>query len=570
MWKRLDVDMTSGTTSTSPLSPEKRLGGRALISLILLEEMNPQADPLGADNLLIICNGILAGTPASTSGRLSVGTKSPLTLGIKESNSGGLAGKALASLGLRCIVISGKATSNTPQILVLEEDKATLVHKPELAGLKTYEACQKLHAEFGEKAAIICAGPAAEQGSLMSSLQITDMQGNPARSCGRGGTGAVLASKGLKAIIIKEKNKAKPDYYNYEAFLSANKAFAKCINTHPVTSQVFPRFGTASLVSAVNEMGALPTRNFSTGNFDLIEGLTAEHIEELQKKRKGQMRHACQPGCLIHCSNVFNDEQGNYKTSGFEYETIALTGANLGIGNIDAVASIDRACDEIGIDTIETGVVIALAMQAGVLHFGDSAGALDLIEQIGKGTTLGKELGQGAERFAKSKGITRIPCVKKQGIAGYDPRALKGTGVTYATSPMGADHTCGNTLRSKGIDPLKPEGQTKNSFAMQSFNATIDSTGLCLFASMALHMEGGMQSLVDMLNALDNGGWTAEKILRIGQDSLARETQFNQLAGITTKDDDVPAFMREERLPPHNSVFDVPKEELDKFCKTRK
>ncbi len=569
MWKRIDIDMCVGTIKTSMLEQNKRLGGRALIAEILTQEMEAKANPLGADNLLIVCNGMLAGTPASTSGRLSVGTKSPLTHGIKESNAGGTAGRALASLGVRCVVISGKPPRKSTQVLLIEENNIELVQMPELAGLKTYHACQQLRKRFGDNVSIICAGPAAEHGALMASLQVTDMEGNPARACGRGGTGAVLSSKGLKAIVIKGKKDFKPDYYDYDAFLKATRAFAQCIKAHPRAGSVLPRFGTAALVAVVNEMGALPTRNFSSGSFEQAEYLTADTMVDLQEKRGGKMEHACQPGCFIKCSNVFNDAGGQYKTSGLEYETIALTGSNLGIGNLDAVASIDRLCDEIGVDTIETGVVLGLAMQAGVIEFGDSAGALGLLEEIAKGSYLGLELGQGAAKFAKGRGITRVPVVKNQGIAGYDPRGLKGTGVTYATAPMGADHTCGNTISLKDLQPLSPDGQVAASFRLQEAIALMDSTGLCLFAAMTLANEQGMQCLADMLNAIDNGGWTAENIARIGQDCLFKEAQFNELAGFGTHDDDVPEFMRSEKLPPHNSVFDVSKQEIDKFCASR-
>lgn len=564
--KRLDVNMTTGSVCCQEFPLADVLGGRGLVASLLSSEMEATADPLGPENLLVVCNGLLAGTSAPTAGRLSIGTKSPLTGTIKESNAGGTAGGSLAKLGYRCIVISGASPGPELQILVLDASGGRLEPAGDIAGLSTYAACERLREKYGEDNSIICVGPGAEFGYRFASAQVTDLSGHPARAAGRGGTGTVLASKGLKAIVIHSKGKEKAAYADATAFKQAVTEFAGRLKAHPLTGQVFPAFGTACLVGMVNEMGALPTRNFSEGRFEQAATLSAEHMAEQQGKRGGNMTHSCQAGCTIHCSNVYHDAAGQYLTSGLEYETIGLTGANLGIGDLDVVAAIDRACDEMGVDTMDTGVTIGLAMQAGVISFGDAEGVLGLLREMASGSPLGRELGQGPEPFAKGRGISRIPTVKGQGIAAYDPRGLKGTGVTYATSPMGADHTCGNSIGDMNMNPLTPVGQAALSAKLQTGVSMIDCLGLCLFSGAGLEGEEGMKGLCAMLSALYGGAWDEARAIGLGLEVLALERKFNRAAGFDPKDDDVPAFMRQEPLLPHNSLFDVPKEEMAACC----
>lgn len=566
MLSRLTVNMSNGIITKEPFALASSLGGRGLVSHILTTEIDPALDPLSPGNMLILCTGLLAGTAVSTAGRLSIGAKSPLTGTIKESNVGGTAGFALSRHGIRLVTLTG-ATKPASQILVINADgEASLQDASSLRGLTTYQTVDALLKEYGDKNTILCVGPAGEHGYRTASVMVTDMDNHPSRAAGRGGMGLVMANKGLKAIVISKEGKYRTKPAHADDFKKAMGKYVQLLQTNPMTSQVFPNFGTAALVGVVQEVGALPTKNFSVGAFEKVNGLLVETMETLQKERSGQMTHACQPGCIVKCSNVYHDRKGKYLTSGLEYETIALNGSNLGIDDFDIVASIDRLCDEVGMDTMEFGATIGVAMETGLLTFGDGEGALKLIEEMRLGTPLGKELGQGTERYGKSKGAKRIPTVKGQALAAYDPRGLKGTGVTYATSPMGADHTCGNTLGDPSVDPHLPKGQAALSGMAQGGCAMLDCLGLCLFAGMALPPPDGPQVVAELLEALYGESWTGEKVFGLGLETLGRERTFNKTAGFTLADDDLPAFMRTEPLAPHNSVFDVPKEEMEEHC----
>lgn len=555
MMKLLRVDMSTGHLAASSLSPEQRLlGGRGLISALLLDEMPPDADAEGPLNRLILCNGLLAGTTAPCSGRLSVGGKSPLTGGIKEANAGGTAGLALARLGLRGIVLTGSRPGT--HLLVVGEDGARIEEAGSLAGMGTYTLCAQLQARFGKDASVLCIGPAGERGYLNASVQVTDRQGRPARAAARGGLGAVFAARGLKAVVLLP-GKQKTVVADSARFKQACGAYVKALRAHPLTGEVFPQFGTAMLVDVVNEMGALPTRNYSTGRFERVENLSSQKVEAEQARRKAPKRHACQTGCPIACSPSYLGPDGQHLTSGLEYETIALLGPNLGIDDMDVVAELDRLCDDAGLDTMETGTTIGVAMEAGLLPFGDGGRVLDLVRQMAVGTPLGMEMGQGTTRFGQRHGVWRIPAVKRQGLAGYDPRGLKGTGVTCATSPMGGDHTAGNTLGLPGLNPLDKEGQAAASRASQEMMATLDCLGMCLFAGMPAGDPAALALLVDMCGALYGTDMTVDAFCALGRETLTRERRFNRRAGIEDKEDDVPAFMRSEPLTPHGSLFDI-------------
>ena len=566
MLRYLRVNMSTGSVRTLPLPPELLLvGGRGLVSKLLCSEMDPAADPLGPRNVFIVCNGLLAGSGATSSGRLSIGAKSPLTGTIKEANAGGSAGLAMARLGLRALVVEGKPRQDGLHVLVIDETGATLHDASAYQAMGTYALCDVLRRDFGETASVICVGPAGERGYLNASIQVTDLQGRPARAAARGGCGAVMASKGLKAIVITGRGSQKTVFADQRRFKDALKKYTQAVKEHPLTGTVFPAIGTSVLVNVIDGMGAIPTRNFSDGRCPGAEGLSGERIAELQSERGGQMRHACQFGCPIACSQVYHDAEGRYLTSGLEYETIALNGANLGITDIDVVAAIDRICDDAGLDTMETGVTIGVAMEGGIASFGDTEAAIDLARQMAAGTPLGIRMGQGAERFGASIGVTRIPTAKKQALAGYDPRALKGTGVTCATSPMGGDHTAGNTLGVPGLDPLAAGGQIKASLAAQQATAVFDCLGMCIFAGMPAADPAVFSLLGDMLAGIYGGDWPPERVLGLGSETLARERAFNDWAGVPPEADDVPAFMRSEPLPPHNAVFDIEQGELHRI-----
>jgi len=563
--KILRVDMSAEEIRYETLPEEYELyGGRGLIARLLNEEVNPKCDPLGSENKLIFCHGLLAGTAAPSSGRLSIGAKSPLTGTIKEANAGGIAGQMLARLGLKAIIIENQPKEKKMFILKIDGDgAANLVPANDYIGMSNYSLVSKLRNTFGERIGVISIGPAGEFGYKNSSIQITDLEGRPSRAAARGGLGAVMGAKGLKAVVLEPVTSAEIPYENKEIFLNAARNYIQGVKKHPVSGKAMSEWGTAVLVNVVNEMGALPTRNFSRGSFEAAEEISGENLAKIQSQRGGKTGHICQNGCPIGCSNVYLDEKGNYLTSGLEYETIALNGANCGIASLDTIARIDRLCDDFGLDTIETGATLAVCMEAGKIGFGDEEGALSLIQEMINCTDFGKILGQGTAFTAQKLGVKRIPTVKGQAIAGYDPRALKGTGVTYATSPMGADHTAGNSLSEKSVDPQQKEGQTQVSANLQILMATFDSLGLCIFAGFCAEEPENMNYLLQMMEGKFGGRWTLEKLLEIGIRTLTLEKTFNEKAGFTSLDDRLPDFMRVEPLPPSNCIFDIPPEEID-------
>ncbi len=593
MDKILRVNMGTLKVTTEPV-PKKYagLGGRGLTSQILLDEVEPACHPLGEFNKIVFAPGLLTGTTAANSGRLSVGGKSPLTGGIKEANAGGVSAQKLASLGYKAIIVEGipkgrttprsqKDAQRGPQssgsntefyILHISEKGAELLPANELTGLGAYALNAQLRTRYGHQIGVICIGPAGEMLMANAGVSTSDGDGEPSRYAGRGGLGAVMGSKGLKAIVVDTARNFETPVKDPAAFNAAAKRFAKAILDHPVTSQGLPSYGTAVLVNILNEAGGLPTRNFSSGRFEGAARISGEAIAETATRRggKGNPTHACMPGCIIRCSNVYPDEQGEVLCSPIEYETAWSLGANCGIDNLDTVAMLNRICNDVGLDTIEAGVTLGVAMEAGLLKFGDGPAAIQLLEEVRKGSTIGRLFGQGAEILGKTFGVTRIPTVKGQGMPAYDPRAVKGMGVTYATSPMGADHTAGysvtaNILKVGGyVDPLKPEGQVELSRNLQVATAAVDTTGLCLFVAFPLlDIPDALQAVVDMLNAQYGLELTLDDVSKLGESVLEVEREFNRLAGFTRADDRLPEFFRYEPLPPHNTVFDVPDAQLD-------
>ena len=542
----------------------KLLGGRGLIAKILSDEVDPKCDALGAENKLIICGGLLNGTLAPNSGRLSVGGKSPLTGGIKEANSGGTAAQMLSKLGLKAIVLENKPNDSNWFILKVDKSKAELLPADQYVNLNNYDLVAQLKDKFGKKVSIISIGGAGTRGLKNSTLQITDMQGNPSRAAARGGLGSVMGSKGIKAIVLDATGPSIEQSLDKERFSLAAKNFIAGIKAHPVSGHVFPALGTAGLVNLLNSLGGLPTHNFSDGRWDKAGNICGEKLVEIQSTRGGKTGHICMPGCVVACSNIYNDIQGTYVTSGFEYETIALNGSNCGIDSLDTIATIDRLCDDFGIDTIETGGTIGVCMEAGQIEFGDGAGAIKLIQEMIEGTNFGNIIGQGTEFAARHLGVERIPTIKSQTIAGYDPRALKGTGVTYATSPMGADHTCGNTLGDPSVDPYKKDGQIELSTTMQVAMATCDCLGLCMMAFVCTADPTNVGYLCEMMAGKFGGEWDANKLFGIGIQNLSLELEFNKRAGFTSADNKFPDFMYIETLPSTGSIIDFTEDDLSK------
>ncbi|WP_054648316.1 aldehyde ferredoxin oxidoreductase N-terminal domain-containing protein, partial [Salidesulfovibrio brasiliensis] len=382
------------------------LGGRALTSRLVNKEVPADCHALSAENKLVFAGGVLAGTTVANSGRLSVGSKSPLTGGIKESNSGGLFAHKLPKLDLLAIVLEDKPEADAPfQTLFITKDGVEFKDASGIAGMSTYPAHEKLLEEYGDKLVAGMIGPGGELCGKASTIQFTDPYKRPARSAGRGGMGAVMGSKKIKAIVLDPAANEKSTPANADAFKAARKTWVDVLQGHPVTSQGLPGFGTAILVNIVNEAGALPTKNFRTGQFEAAADISGEKIAETIEARSGKTKEGCHAGCIIQCSQQYNDKDGEYLTSGFEYETVWAFGANCLIKDIDQIAQMDRICDEKGIDTIEMGNTIAIAMEGGIIPWGDGAAAIELLNKVGTGDHLGRIIANGVDFAGGAFGV---------------------------------------------------------------------------------------------------------------------------------------------------------------------
>ena len=551
------------TIQYEELSPElMAVGGRGLIARILEEEVPADCDPLGRKNKLIICNGPLSGVNVSSGGRLSIGGKSPMTGGIKESNSGGTAAEALAKTGLRALILEGLPKADSPwSILLVEEGKIRFHDADSFMGLGNYALSQKLFESFGSDYSLITVAQSAEREYLNAGIAISDMYGRQSRMAARGGLGTLMGTKRIKAILVSKKGTYKPEGASSEAFKQARKEFHTIVQTNDRIS-VLREYGTASTVMDVQRLGALPTNNFSNGRFDGAETLSGEYIHDLieQRGNEGRTHEACMPGCIIQCSNAFADKKGKEIVSPLEYETLCLIGSNIGIGDPDVVAEFNYICNDYGIDTIDAGGSLGVMAEAGLFGFGDVEAMRKALHEVPEGGWLGRLIGMGTAVAAKFLGVRRAPVVKNQCMSAYDPRGVKGTGITYATSPMGADHTAGLTVFMP-VDHHSKEGQIEISRKMQVGRTAYDVLGLCAFLTAATAMRPN--AVVAMINGLYGLSLEASWIGEIGMDTLRREIAFNRAAGFTEKDDRVPEFFKEEPLPPFNLTWDIEDQELD-------
>ena len=557
-------------TEIEPLGGYAGMGGRAMTSAVISKEVPALCHPLGEDNKLVIAPGLLSGSSAAQSGRISVGCKSPLTGGIKESNSGGQVSQVLARLGYAAVILEGNPQDETIYKIFINKDGVTILPDNSLRMLGNYDLIDRMKAEYGEKIACISIGPAGEMKMPSASVAFTDMELRPTRHAGRGGPGAVMGSKGIKVIVLDDTGLKRRQPQDPERFNEANKHFVKGLKSHSVTGEGLPTYGTSILTNILNEAGAYPTNNFSSGRFDGATKISGEAYAETEKIRGGNPTHGCHRGCVIQCSGIFVDKDGNFLTKQPEYETVWAHGGNCGIDDLDLIARIDRLEDDFGLDTIEIGAAIGVAMEAGIAEFGDGEAAINLVREIGKGTNLGRILGGGAAITGKVFGVERVPVVKGQALPAYDPRAVQGVGVTYATSPMGADHTAGyavtaNVLGVGGsVNPLKGEGQIELSRNLQIATAAIDATGYCLFIAFAiLDQPETFQDMLDVISAFSGNEFTSEDFTALGKQILEYELDFNARAGFGPEDDRLPEFFKKEPLPPHNVTFAVSDQELD-------
>ncbi|MBW1802467.1 MAG: aldehyde ferredoxin oxidoreductase, partial [Deltaproteobacteria bacterium] len=515
---RIDMGAEGGPKATvSPLGEYAGLGGRAMTSAVVSREVPPLCHPLGDENKLVIAPGLLSGSIAAMSGRISVGCKSPLTGGIKEANAGGQPSQVMARLGYAAIVLEGKPGDDALYKIFINKDGVKISRDNSLNMLGNYDLVEKMKAEFGDKIACMSIGPAGEMKMAAASIACTDMELRPTRQAGRGGVGAVMGSKGVKVIVFDDAGMKMRSPKDPEAYKAANKTWVDGLRKHAVTGEGLPAYGTNVLTNVINEAGSYPTHNFMWGRFDGCSNISGETQAETETSRGGNATHGCHRGCVIRCSGIYMDKDGHYLTKQPEYETVWAHGGNCGIDDLDVIAMLDRLDDDYGLDTIEMGATIGVAMEAGLARFGDAEAAIELVKEVGQGTHLGRILGNGAAVTGRVFGVERVPVVKGQAMPAYDPRGVQGIGVTYATSTMGADHTAGyaftaNVLGVGGtVDPLKPEGQIELSRNLQIATAALDSTGMCLFVAFAiLDQPDTFQAMIDLINAFYGWEWTAD------------------------------------------------------------
>ncbi len=573
----LRINMTDRTSAFEPM-PEKYRGraGRWLTSSIVHDEVPADCHPLDPANKVVFSPGVMTGTSAATSSRISVGGKSPLTGGIKEANAGTGWGRRLARNGIRAVVIEGQPADRRFWLLHVGRDDVSFFPADAWTGKRLSEVVPGVLDQFGGLQKVDCCaiGTAGEFRLSAAGVCFNDQEGRPSRYAGRGGLGAVLGSKGVKFIIADDTDGEAVSLHDEALFQRGRDKVIAALTEHAITKPegALNTYGTAVLVNIINEAGGLPTRNFSSGRFEGAAKIAGEAIFAGNEERLGRKlyNHACSPGCIIRCSNTWHRPDGTEHTSCIEYESDWAFGANCGIDDLDTIGELNLLCNEYGLDTIEVGGTLAVAMEGGVAAFGDGQRAIALLHEIGRGTPLGRILGSGAETTGKVFGVRRVPQVKGQSMPAYEPRAIKGIGMTYAVSTMGADHTSGYTIApemlgvSGKLDPLDPnKADLARNF--QYATAFIDSSGHCLFIAFAiLDIASGFEGVVDEWNGVLGTHWSMDDVGKIGKQILTMERDFNRKAGFAAADDRLPSFMAVEPLPPHNSVWDIPDAEIDK------
>ncbi len=585
------VNMNDLTIKKEPV-PEKYkyLGGRSLTSSIVYDEVPPTCEPLGPFNKFVVAPGIVTGSNAPSSGRLSVGGKSPLTGGIKEANAGGITPQKLARLGIKALIIEGQPKTKDWYNLVMTKDKIELVIANEYAGMGNYEFITKIWHKYPNKPGIIGSGIAGQKLMRMAGVFGNNIENSdPGRYAGRGGMGAVLGSKRIVSIITDDHSCEFTKPINKELYDVGRKKLVSAMMEHAITGPVekdgkpyggLKNFGTNVLHNILNEAGGLPVRNWTRDQWEgasKISGEAAHEYIDSQKainpKTKAQYSHPCHEGCIMQCSNVITYPEGGPKggevaVSCLEYESSWALGSNCEISNFWDVVELNRICNDLGLDTIEAGNTLAVAMEAGVIKFGDGKAAINLLKKVASNEPIGRLLGMGALGLGNAYGITRVAHAKGQSLPAYDPRPIKGIGVVYATGTMGGDHTQGYTIAPEILQVGgKPDPRDLNkaelSRAFMATTAFLDSTGICLFSAFPiLDIPSGLEGMIECIKGFM--GVTDFDLTKYGMDVLRKEREFNKGAGFTKVDDRLPEWMTKEPVPPHNVVFDVTEEELDK------
>lgn len=565
-WTRkvMRVNLNKGTITDEPLNMDwvmEYLGQRGLATKYLVEETDPKVDPLSPENKMIMVTGPLTGTFASTGGRYSVVTKSPLTGAIACSNSGGFIGAEIKNSGWDMIIFEGK--SPKPVYLHIEDDKAELLPADDLWGKSCWEADELIHKKHQDPLMrISVVGRSAETGCLYAGI-INDLH----RAAGRSGVGTVMASKNLKAVAVRG-TKGVSNIKDPARFMKATEEGKKVLRDNAVTGQGLPALGTQVLMNVINEIGAMPTRNMREVQFEGASKISGEAMHEPREsdgKPNLTTNGACF-ACTIACGRISTIDRGHFtvenkpqywgNSGGLEYEAAWALGSDTGIDDIDALTYANFLCNEDGYDPISFGATVAAAMElfetgaittketGGMeLKFGSAEALAWCAEKVATGDGFGKDLGLGSRRLCEKYGHPEFSMtVKSQEFPAYDPRGIQGMGLSYATSNRGACHLRGYTVASEvlGIpektDPLVTDGKPELVKAFQDATAAVDSSGLCVFTTFAWTLE----DIAPQIDAACEGEWTPEKLLEVGERIWNMERDYNIAAGITGKDDNLP------------------------------
>jgi aldehyde:ferredoxin oxidoreductase len=549
-----DIRLGDRTIGKRELSGEAVVkAGRYLIAKTLLEAGAATVEPLSPANPLIFSAGPLAGTSFSNANRTSVGCKSPLTGGIKESNGGGTFAYGLGQIKIAGLTLLG--ASPTWVVIHLRKDGAIVFDDaaPYL-GKGNFEAAEALKARYGKKITFALCGPVGEYQGLIAGIAFPDKDGRPARLSARGGVGAVMGSKKVKAIVVDLDTV--PPLEDPKKVTTSIKDYSKMLLADGIVTNFYAKLGTMGMADVQNYMGGLPVRNFSAGQLaDVKAGekfkMGAEHIGPLNTGRGGEQTHACMPGCVIRCSNVYHDAAGKEVVSPVEYETLGLLGSNCGLTEPDDLAQLNMIANDLGVDTIETGAMLAVLMEAGLGKFGDAKFMADCLAEIRAGTENGRLWAQGTARVGAHYKVRRVPVIKRQAISAYDPRVVEATGITMMATAQGADHTAGNLPRLKTRE-MDTEALIGQSLAQQVKVAANDSLGFCVFGQSITNTN--TEFLANTLNAAHGTSLTPDFFEALGRETLKLEREFNRRAGFTEQDDELPAFFYAEALPPTNHV----------------
>lgn len=570
-WQRkiLRVDLTKGTCTAEPLNmawAQDYLGQRGLATKYFAEEVDPKVDPLAPENKLIYATGPLTGTMASTGARFSVITKGPLTGAIACSNSGGYFGAELRFAGWDMIILEGK--SPTPVYLHIENDTARLLPADEIWGKSTWDTEAILKKKHHDPLTRVSSVGRAGESQVMFAAIVNDLH----RAAGRSGVGAVMGSKNLKAVAVRG-TVGVGNLRDPKAFMQATVAAKKVLADNAVTGQGLPKFGTQVLMNVINEMGALPTRNHREVKFEDAHRIGAEAMHEKRPTdgRANLVTNQACFGCTIACGRISKIDETHFTvvnkpeywgaSGGLEYEAAWALGAATGVGDLEALTYANFVCNEDGIDPISFGATVGAAMElydlglikeADVgfpLLFGSAEVLTKLTEMTVRGEGFGREIGLGSKRLCAKHGRPELSMsVKGQEFPAYDSRGVQGMGLAYATSNRGACHLRGYTVASEvlGIpiktDPLVTEGKAGLVKAFQDATAVFDSSGLCVFTSFAWTLA----DVQPQLQAACEGDWSLEKLELVGERIWNLERQFNNAAGFTEKDDNLPPRLLSE------------------------